>query len=99
VWVSREIVLGYKGVGGGERKGRDVDVSSICGYRFFEFLDKLDGIVDEESKCAILVLKILVAILVFVRRCTLTLICSSKIFNVEKATESTNFCRLMTSSH
>jgi hypothetical protein len=64
VWVSREIVLGYKGVGGGERKGRNVDVSGISGYGFFEFLDKLDGIADEERKCpcAILVLKILVAI-------------------------------------
>jgi hypothetical protein len=49
-------------VGGGEGKGRDVDVSGILGYGFFEFLDKLDGIADEESKCAILVLEILVAI-------------------------------------
>ena len=32
------------------------------GYGFFEFLDKLDGIADEESECAILVLAILVAI-------------------------------------
>ena len=32
------------------------------GYGFFEFLDKLDGIADEESECAILVLEILVAI-------------------------------------
>jgi hypothetical protein len=62
VWVSREIVLGYKGVGGSERKGRDVDVSRIFGYGFFEFLDKLDGIADEESKSAILVLAILEAI-------------------------------------
>jgi hypothetical protein len=62
VWVSREIVLGYKGVGGGKREGRDVDVSGICGYGYFEFLDKLDGIADEESKCAILVLEILGAI-------------------------------------
>jgi hypothetical protein len=62
VWVSREIVLGYKGVGGSERKGRDVDVSSILGYRVFEFLDKLDGIADEKSKSAILVLEILEAI-------------------------------------
>jgi hypothetical protein len=62
VWVSREIVLGYKGVGGGERKGRDVDVSGICGYGYSEFLNKLDGIADEESKRAILVLEILVAI-------------------------------------
>ena len=50
-------------MGGGERKGRDVDVSGISGNEFFEFLDKLDGIADEESKCAILVLEILVAIL------------------------------------
>jgi hypothetical protein len=49
-------------VGGGEWEGRDVDVSGISVYGFFEILDKLDGIVDEESKCAILVLKILVAI-------------------------------------
>jgi len=55
-------VLGYKGVGGGKGKGRDVDVSGIFGYGSFEFLDKLDGIADEESKRAILVLKILVAI-------------------------------------
>jgi hypothetical protein len=62
VWVLREIVLGYKGVGGGERKSRDVDVSGICSYGFFECLDKLDGIADEESRRAILVLAILVAI-------------------------------------
>jgi hypothetical protein len=62
VWVSREIVLGYKGVGGGEREGRDVDVSGTCSYGYIEFLDKLDGIADEESKCSILVLTILVAI-------------------------------------
>jgi hypothetical protein len=49
-------------VRGGERKGRDVDVSGICGYGFFEFLDKLDGIADEESKSVILVLEILEAI-------------------------------------
>jgi hypothetical protein len=59
VWVSRDIVLGYKGVGGGERKARDVDVSGICGYGYFESLDKRDGIADEESKSAILVLAIL----------------------------------------
>jgi hypothetical protein len=53
VWVSREIVLGYKGVGRGEREGRDVDVSGISGYWFFEFLDKIDGIADEESKYAL----------------------------------------------
>ena len=29
VWVLREIVLGYKGVGGGEREGREVDLSGI----------------------------------------------------------------------
>ena len=29
----------------------------------FEFLDKLDGVADEESECAILILVILVAIL------------------------------------
>jgi hypothetical protein len=62
VWVSREIVLGYKGVGGGKRKGRDVDVSGILGYGYLEYLDKLDGIADEESKSAILVLAILEAI-------------------------------------
>ena len=50
-------------MGWGERKSRDVDVSGISGYGFFEFLDKLDGIVDEESECATLVLTILVAIL------------------------------------
>jgi len=58
VWVLREIVLGYKGVGEGERKGGDVDVSGISGYGYFEFLDKLDGIADEESECVILVLAI-----------------------------------------
>ena len=62
MWVLREIVLGYKGVRGGKRKGRDVDVSSILGYGVFKFLDKLDGIADEESKSTILVLAILVAI-------------------------------------
>ena len=54
--------MGYNGVGGGVRKGRDIDVSGISGYMFFKFLDKLDGIADEEYKCAILVLVILVAI-------------------------------------
>ena len=49
-------------MGGGERKGRDIDVSGISGYMFFKSLDELDGIADEESKCAILVLVILVAI-------------------------------------
>ena len=62
VWVSREIVLGYKGVGGGDGKGRDVDESGIFGYGFFEFLDKLDGIADEENECTILVLVNLVTI-------------------------------------
>ena len=62
MWVLREIVLGYKGVGGGERKRRDVNVSSISGYGYFEFLDKLDCIANEEKECAILVLAILVAI-------------------------------------
>ena len=37
-------------------------MSGMKGYGFFEFLDKLDGIADEESECAILVLAILVAI-------------------------------------
>ena len=49
-------------MGEGERKGRDVDVSSIFVYGFFELLDKLDGIADKESKCAILVLVNLVII-------------------------------------
>jgi hypothetical protein len=62
VWVLREIVLGYMGVRGCERKGRDVDVSGICGYGYFEFIDKLDGIANEKCKCAILVLAILVVI-------------------------------------
>ena len=44
----------------GESKGGDIDVSSICDYGFSEFLDKLDGIINEESECAILVLAILV---------------------------------------
>ena len=54
-------MLGYNGVGGGVRKGRDIDVSGIAGYMFIKSLDELDGIADEESKCAILVLVILVA--------------------------------------
>ena len=62
MWVVREIVLGYKGVGGGERKSRDVYVSGTSGYGFFKYLNKVDGIVDEESECVILVLAILVAI-------------------------------------
>ena len=44
-------------MGGGEREGRDVDESGILGYRCFEFLDKLDGVADEESEFAILVLE------------------------------------------
>ena len=47
-------MLGYKGVGGGERESRDVDVGGICDYGFFEFLNKLDGIADEKGKCRIL---------------------------------------------
>ena len=43
-------------MGGGERKSRDIDVNGILSYGCSEFLDKLDGIVDEESECAILVL-------------------------------------------
>ena len=62
VRVSRKIVLGYKGVGGGERKGRDVNVSYIFGYGYSEILEKLDGIANEESECAILVLENLVTI-------------------------------------
>ena len=37
-------------------------MSGILGYGLFEFLDKLDGIANEESECAILVLAILVPI-------------------------------------
>ena len=55
-------MLGYKGAGGGKREGRDIDVSRIKGYSVFEFPDKLDGIANEENKCAILVLAILIAI-------------------------------------
>ena len=47
MWVLREIVLRYKGEGGGERKSRDVDVCGISGNGFYEFLDKLDGIADK----------------------------------------------------
>ena len=36
-------------------------MSGISGYEFFEFLDKLDGVTDEEGDCAILVVAILVA--------------------------------------
>ena len=35
-------------------------MSGISGYGLFEFLDKLDGIADEESEWVILVLAILV---------------------------------------
>jgi hypothetical protein len=49
-------------VGGSERKGRDVDVSGIFNYGYFKFLDKLDGIADEERKSTILVLATLEAI-------------------------------------
>ena len=44
-------------MGGGEREGRDVDESGIFGYRCFEYLDKLEGVADEESESAILVLE------------------------------------------
>ena len=56
MWVLREIVLGYKGVGGGEWEGRYVNVSGIASYGSLEYLDKLDGIADEKSEFAILVL-------------------------------------------
>ena len=49
-------------MGGGEGQRRDVDVSGTSGYGVLESLDKLDGIVDEESEFGILVLAILVAI-------------------------------------
>ena len=55
-------MLGYKGAGGGKREGGDVDVSGTYGYSVFECLDELDGIADEENKCTILVLAILIAI-------------------------------------
>ena len=55
-------MLGYKGVGGGERKGGNIDVSGICDYGLSKFLNKLDGITDEKSECTILVLEILIAI-------------------------------------
>ena len=57
MWVLREIVLGYKGVGRGQRESRDVDLSRIFDYGLFEYLDKLDGVTDEESEFAILVLE------------------------------------------
>ena len=50
-------MLGYKGEGGGEREGRDVDESGIFEYGLFEYLDKLEGVTDEESEFAILVLE------------------------------------------
>ena len=55
-------MLGHKGVGGGKREGRNVDVSSIAGYGDLEIMNKLDGIADKKSEFAILVLAILVAI-------------------------------------
>ena len=61
--VLRKIVLGYKGVGGGEWEGRYVNVSGTLSYGVLEFLDKIDGIADEKSEFAILVLVILVVIL------------------------------------
>ena len=56
-------MLGYKGVGGGEWKGRYVNVGGTSSYGVLEFLDKIDGIADEKSEFAILVLVILVVIL------------------------------------
>ena len=55
-------MLGYKGAGRGEGEGGDIDVSRILGYGVLEFLDKLDGIGDEKSEFAILVLAFLVVI-------------------------------------
>ena len=46
---------------GGEGERRNVDVSGISGYGVLEILDKLDGIGDEMSEFALLVLAILVA--------------------------------------
>ena len=46
MWVSREIVLGYKGVSGGEGEGGDIYVSGTSGYGVSEILDKLDSIDD-----------------------------------------------------
>ena len=48
---------------GGKGESGDVDVSGTSGYGVLEFLDKLNGIVDEKSEFVILVLEILVAIL------------------------------------
>ena len=36
-------------MGRSERKGRNVDVSGILGNGYLQFLDKLDGVADEES--------------------------------------------------
>ena len=58
-------MLRYKGVRGGEWESRYVNVSGIASYGFIEFLDKIDGIADEKSEFAILVLAILVAILCY----------------------------------
>ena len=63
MWVLREIVLGYKRVGGGEWEGRYVNVSGTASYGVFEILDKIDGIADEMSEFTIFVLAILVPIL------------------------------------
>ena len=41
---------------GGEGEGGDIDVSGTSGYGVLEFLDKLDGITDEKSEFAILIL-------------------------------------------
>ena len=38
-------------------------MSGIFDYGLYEFLDKLDGIADEESECAILVLAFLVVVM------------------------------------
>ena len=43
-------------MGGGEWEGRYVNVSGTASYGIFEILDKLDGIADEKSEFAILVL-------------------------------------------
>ena len=41
-----------------QTRRRDVDVSGTSGYGYFESLDKLDGITDEESEFTILILAI-----------------------------------------
>ena len=56
MWILQKIVLGYKGLSGGEGEGGYIDVSSTSGYGVLKFLDKLDGIADEKSEFAILVL-------------------------------------------